>query len=201
MSTELLLNSKIASAAFNASKARAHALALIQATGEEWSKQEAIRYSFMVGYLAQRLAPTANAPSSKLFTQAELVLNMKGATSKSEDIKRSEDQERAYNAARQAWFGLLRDAGVKSAEGRGGKRVARTPDTKASTETKAPVAPRQSIAAAPIVTTASDAYSFLREEASRLTHFQKRNAKTLDASARDAIAAFLEAVSKLPKSE
>lgn len=83
-------------------------------------------------YLAKRLFPAATACTPDMLTEAQRVLALPGAGSKSQE-KRTEEQERFCTGARQYIFSIRQAAGIQAADNRGGAnnvgpRAPQTPD-------------------------------------------------------------------------
>ena len=84
-------------------------------------------------YMAKRANPTADTCTDAMLKAAEKVLALRGAGSKGEGKKRTQEQERHYAAARQYLKSLRAKAGVEASDNRGGanntgNRAPRTPD-------------------------------------------------------------------------
>lgn len=96
--------------------ATANAIAAYKDAGKE---TDAMKSAFLAGYMAGALSLTGNDATAK----ARAILDKKGFGAKGRaDARRTEKQESAYTAARQALRRVRKAAGVAASDKRGGKR-------------------------------------------------------------------------------
>jgi hypothetical protein len=154
--------------------------------------QDVVRREYILG----RMANTLDCDR----VNAERVLDAKGANSKDAE-RRTEIQEKAYGAARVAWSGLIKKAGLTSTETRGGaSRLVRShqkgrADDSSWADTESGTAPEA--IHTPPCETREQVMTFLRSMSAVLSKFENRNAKVLDIETRPVIEDFIAGVKLL----
>lgn len=140
-------------------------------------------------YMARRLYPTATECTVAMLAEAQRVLALPGATSKSVE-KRTQEQEKFCNGARQFLFGIRAAAGVKASDNRGGAnntgpRAPRTP------EGEIPIAPPVTQVKAPkTFETGLDLRAHFYQVATTLDQMCEKYNSICDAKTRAVIARF-----------
>jgi hypothetical protein len=127
----------VSACGFRHARANAETVAAIKAAGGD---QPTVRMAFMAGWIAGCLNATG-AMTTAMADKARDVLVKKGTL-------RTPAETAAYNAAKAQWSRLMKKAGVKTTETRGGKKTSAPRVTKAN-ETKA------TVEAAPVETKAA----------------------------------------------
>jgi hypothetical protein len=144
--------------------------------------QDVVRREYILGRLAASLDMD--------HANAEQVLDMKGANSKS-DERRTESQEKAYGASRTAWSALIKKAGLVSTDKRGGANQ-KTPPAKLP-----PASVSLEVIQTPPCGTREQVLGFLHTMATVLGKFESRNSKVLDIETRPIIEDFVVGVRRL----
>ena len=207
----------IAPAALNEGKARDAVIAALKASGAkaltEGAPKSAVEYqrSIRDEYIAGRMA--ARLPSNlddvaRIAAAREVMAmaNAKGTGAlKKGQARRNEAQERAYGAARVAWSAILKDAGIQSADKRGGdtsqtskpRQSAKGAQDKKPTGKAAPVlgiASKPTPATLPRVKTVQDAHTILANMAAAALMFIDKNAASVSNEDKSAVQAFAAAI-------
>lgn len=117
---------QVAIAAMNEGTARE---AVLQTVRAAYSKATAdkVRLEYIVGRIAgSRLLPS-NGTEAERIANARLIIAKAGekgtATLKKGQSRRTNAEQRAYDSARVLWSNVLRDAGIKTVEARGGSKA------------------------------------------------------------------------------
>jgi hypothetical protein len=185
----------VAPAAFKEGVARSVVIETVRAAiGNSRSEKRfaEVRARFIIGRMAARIQ--SNAADTLRIAAAEVAFNSAGATGTAKLAKgkrrRTTEEQAAYDAARVAWSGILKDGGIKSLDKRGGgsashknKRGATGKRTKKPGNDNAkPVAPN--------LIEPSKIAAFLDQQAAMLLAFNNKNAGKMTLAERNAIEAF-----------
>ena len=117
MTASIKLSNAVVTAVIASGKSRKDEVAAVKKAGV--NKPEVER-SIIIGRMAFLLKPGSNLPVADLATEVEAILALPGNTSKAKGKKRTKAQEAAYGAARTYKTRLLKEAGVKPTDARGG---------------------------------------------------------------------------------
>lgn len=195
----------VATCAFREGESRARVVEAVKvAIGNSRSEKHfaLVRARYIIGRMAARIA--SNASETVRLAGAEVAFNSAGANGTGKLAKgkrrRTPEEEAAYAAARVAWGSVLKDAGIKSLDKRGGgsashpkKRGTKKPATKKTGNDNRQVAPTlmqpEKIAA------------FLTQQAAMLLSFCNKNAKRMTIEQRNAIETFHMAVVPVAKAD
>ena len=188
----------MAVAGFAYARAHASVTALIKVTGAT----KAARKQFIIGYMAARSNPAAAELSPAMLSKATTAFNAKGKDSKGKVAKgqarRTEEQERAYGAARKAWHLIVKAAGVEAADKRGGannKGKANAGKVPAKAPASGPVQ------VAPKAKSGGEATAYVMQQAAMLLAFANKNAALLKGPMGEAVIAFHKAALAAAKPE
>ena len=193
--TQVETIASIAPAAFQYARSKANVITLVKAIGAHITGLKACQRSFNVGYIAYRLHPSAVEVTPEMLQTATIVLDSAGKDAKKladGQTRRTVEQEKAYGAARTAWKVILREAETKPADARGGKRKARTPDTKASKP-----AMQSPLQVTPRAKDSAEITAYLMTAAATHLAYMNKNAKPATLTQLEIVNAFHAAVMKL----
>jgi hypothetical protein len=161
---------------------------------------KAARDAFIAGRMAAAL-PSNATESERIASATVLITKYQGHGGKAKLRtgmmgRRTKEQELAYAAARVAWTGICKLAGVKTPDARGGDTSGtrqRAPNRKgAKTKGKA----GNVVALSPKVKNADDAVRYVRVQAKALAAFCNKNAGLIPTPVGQAITAFHQAIFK-----
>lgn len=184
----------VAPAAFNEGLSRAQVISVVQgAIGKSRSEKRfaEVRARYIIGRMAASIK--SNAEPKLRIAAAEVAFNSAGADSKAKLAKgkrrRTSEEQDAYNAARVAWSSVLKGAGIKSLDKRGGGSAAHK-NKRGATGKRVKKAANQNTKAAPTLMTRDKIAAFLDQQAAMLAAFNNKNVKRLTLAERNTIEAF-----------
>jgi hypothetical protein len=189
----------VAVAAFNEGLSRGQVIEAVRvAIGNSRSEKRFadVRARYIIGRMAARI--NSNAEPKLRIAGAEVAFNSVGATTAKVakgKRRRSPEEQAAYDAARVAWSSILKDAGIKSRDKRGGgsdkHKNKRGATHKVTKKAKGANDNRQ---VAPKLSDANKIAAFLQQQAAMLLAFNNKNAKHMTLEQRNAIADFHAAI-------
>ena len=140
-------------AGFTAQRSRADVIATLrEVCGVKRILTDEFRDAFLAGNMAARIFPDAREMTPEMLTRAREVLNARNMSAKTladGQRRRTKAEESMFGAARQALSALLKDAGIKTNQAKGGanNKTGRKPrpgankDGATSAEGSIPIAP------------------------------------------------------------